>query len=336
MIFGYKLLDAPGFAYRGGKSRLHNFISRWIPKNGNIYCEPFAGRGNVFFLSILFSNYNKYILNDNQTIPFLTAINEYDGRKLPVLTKDDIKEMDPNDPLLLLMEPILYWAGGLKSKTSAIGYHNHDLVAYRNELLKAKHLLLQDSVELSEIDAIECMKKYESENDVFMYLDPPYLSGRVGRYDYDSFDRSTMIELLQDAKYNWLLSEYECDDLNDAFSGLKVFQYNIPIMPSGNKVFYKTEVLYTNMDISKGPNRLNFSYHDIPLNATKCILQNKLTLTKEEFMNYVPDHWKSRTIDAQFNRLCNTPSTYFDGRTLFNLDKLERWEPNSRSQECDT
>lgn len=45
-----KLVDAPYFVYRGGKARLRRFIIRWIPTYGSTYLEPFAGRGNVFFI----------------------------------------------------------------------------------------------------------------------------------------------------------------------------------------------------------------------------------------------------------------------------------------------
>ena len=41
----------PGFAYPGGKVRLRKWLVSMMPREGRRYIEPFAGRGNVFWLA---------------------------------------------------------------------------------------------------------------------------------------------------------------------------------------------------------------------------------------------------------------------------------------------
>lgn len=44
-------IDAPFFPYPGGKARQRRTIARFLPENASVYAEPFAGRGNVFFIA---------------------------------------------------------------------------------------------------------------------------------------------------------------------------------------------------------------------------------------------------------------------------------------------
>src|ERR1035438_5680299 len=63
-----------GFTYSGGKMKLSKYISPFMPPSGRIYCEPFAGLGNVYWNIALTSEYEAWRLNDIRTHPFFCAL----------------------------------------------------------------------------------------------------------------------------------------------------------------------------------------------------------------------------------------------------------------------
>ena len=63
--------------YPGGKGRLARFIISQLPEHGRSYIEPFVGRGNLFWTAIDAGlKYDRWWLNDLETIPFSRAIRE--------------------------------------------------------------------------------------------------------------------------------------------------------------------------------------------------------------------------------------------------------------------
>lgn len=320
----YKLVDSPYFPYRGGKARLRRFIVRWLPLSGTTYIEPFGGRGNILFLMKMASNYKRWIINDNMTYPFFEAIKNYNELPFPVIPKEDVDSYMVRDPSnYLILEPLLRWAGGT-SFSGRTGSRNHDLLAYKQRVTLAKKIL--HDVEIYNKDAIDLLEHYPLDDHSFVYLDPPYLAGNVNIYKANSFDRQKMIDILLNAKYKWALSEYECDDLNQAFGEPTIKYHNVYVSPNKSKVKRMTEVLYTNYDTTSGPNRLNFGDSERPLDISIKLMSSFDKLTSQQFMDICPDKWSNHTKNAQFMRLCCLPSMYFDGHYLYNLDKINYWK----------
>ena len=61
-------------AYPGGKVRLAQTIVSFLPKQGRTYCEPFAGRGSIFFAAASRLHFERWWLNDIATSGFFEAI----------------------------------------------------------------------------------------------------------------------------------------------------------------------------------------------------------------------------------------------------------------------
>lgn len=318
-----KLVDVPSFPYRGGKSRLRNFIIRWLPLTGSTYMEPFVGRGNVFFMVKAACNYNNYVINDINTSQFFDAINHYDGSKLPHIEKSQVSNLKNNNTdLYSLLEPIITW------NTSPIGHKKHDLNTYKNNLLYAKKLL--ENTTLYSMDAIQLLESYQLDNNSFVYLDPPYLNGNVGIYKSTDFDRTMMIEILKHAKYRWALSEYECSDLNKAFGRPKIAYNNVYVSPKPGIQKRSIEVLYTNYPIDNGPNIIDFGYANtmhISRHAMK-IFNNYPMITKDYFTTICPVAWSKRRISIEFELLTKYPIAYFDGHILYNISLISEWPPD--------
>jgi hypothetical protein len=69
--------QSPSIAYPGGKARLAQEITAFLPRRGRTYVEPFVGRGNLFWSAASAGlKYERWWLNDTSTIPFFRAIKE--------------------------------------------------------------------------------------------------------------------------------------------------------------------------------------------------------------------------------------------------------------------
>jgi hypothetical protein len=77
------LMQKITFSYPGGKARLAPALVEMMPRTGGLYCEPFAGRGNVFFHAAQVLKFERWQLNDRKQAPFFRAIKR-NGGNIPV------------------------------------------------------------------------------------------------------------------------------------------------------------------------------------------------------------------------------------------------------------
>lgn len=107
-------------AYPGGKCRLAKTICSFAPQFGGTYCEPFAGRGNVFWTAAGILKYRRWWLNDIGTKPFFDAISKVGNTvEVPYRTRNDwadtredyyrYKDADSDEARIL--EPFLTFSG---------------------------------------------------------------------------------------------------------------------------------------------------------------------------------------------------------------------------------
>jgi hypothetical protein len=308
-------IDAPFFCYRGGKARLRRFIVRWCRLNGSTYVEPFAGRANVFFLMRYLAQFKAYHLNDIQTIPFLRALLNYDGCKLPTLTKDEAVRLScEGDGLAILLEPLIVWAGGLPSKSNFTGSRGHNLRTYREHLLLASQLLR--GVNLTSEDALSVVDLYSEDPKAFLYIDPPYLGARLKEYNSLSVDLLGLWKKLSTAKCSWLYSESACHRISKHLGPPLACFFSVPINASPkSKVRYVREYLWSNY--SWTPRRMDFGDRDRSIVSTShSLIQSFGKLTFDAWKRVVPSTWSNATVLAQFNRLSCWPDYYFDGKSL--------------------
>lgn len=307
-------IESPYFVYRGGKARLRRWIVRFFPPSFSRYVEPFVGRANVYLMARNLFSFTEAVLNDLQTIPWLRAILSYDGRPLPAWSKEEAKQMRESYEAFL-MEPIIFWAGGLRhQKTSVTGHRGHNLETYRRRLLEAQQLLR--GCYLTEMEACEMLLQVPA--DSFVYLDPPYLKASVGSYADHMLNREWMIEILKRAPYPWLLSEYECQDLNEAFGGPVARLHNVyvtpsPKMPGGKRMI---EALYSNYD--PRPLALDFQDSTSPSKrAIELFCQAGTPLSEAGFVALGSELWSPAVAESEFHKLTKWPYAYFDGIHLF-------------------
>jgi site-specific DNA-adenine methylase len=223
---GYPRVDlhkVPGFRYRGGKFRLRRWLIRWCPLAGSTFVEPFAGRANMYFLMRQVGKFQNYVLNDKRTIPFFRSILNYDGTPFQWPDEDEFWRAGED---LRFMEPCIFWDGSTATRVNGkkgsfkINESQGRIVnpkLYRRKILRIQAMLKQDRVNFSEDDACAVIDYYAWDKDAFLYIDPPYLKASVDAYDDKMLDRKDFIRTLKDCRARWMLSEYYCQDLVEAF-----------------------------------------------------------------------------------------------------------------------
>ena len=321
-----KLSLVPGFRYRGGKYKLRRFIARWCPLSGSTFCEPFAGRGNVLLLMKQIAKYDRWVLNDQRTIPFFQSILGYDGTPFEWPTEEEYRAREESgDNSWRFMEPIIFWDGstslkhnGAKSTFKINSSHGRETSPkrYRRTILRAQRTLRD--VELPSQCALKEIAEHADDPDAFLYIDPPYLGADVNAYDDSMLDRNKFIKLLKSCRCRWLLSEYPCEDLNNAF-GPPVGRIRKVKVLAGTPDRIKeltgkqrtvTECLWANFDAR--PQVMDFGYNVQPLYTSRRILGDELVSFKK-WLKLVPSHWSRQQAKDEYEKLCYHPEYYYDG-----------------------
>jgi site-specific DNA-adenine methylase len=201
----------PGFAYPGGKARLAKTLVSFMPRSGGTYAEPFAGRANVFWLAATTLQFSNWWLNDLRTGAFLDAIISHGSTlEVPEHTRQEFERQKiarhTGDPTAILLEPYLSYSGAgyaasyRPTKGAPLRHH------YQNTLRRANQILIQTQATITSLDWKLVVA--ELNDDDFAYLDPPYAAAKVHGYAPDDIDHKEMVEILKNARFRWLLSEY--------------------------------------------------------------------------------------------------------------------------------
>ena len=201
----------PGFAYPGGKKRIRNSIVSYIPKSGNTYAEPFAGRANVFWKAATTLQFSHWHLNDLRTAGFLSAIISHGNTiKVPEHTRVEFERQkaarEHGDPIAILLEPYLSYSGAGYAASYRPAQGSPLRQHYQNTLRRANQILMQTQATITSLDWKLVVA--ELNDDDFAYLDPPYAAAKVHGYGPGDIDHMEMVSILKKARFRWLLSEY--------------------------------------------------------------------------------------------------------------------------------
>jgi site-specific DNA-adenine methylase len=199
-----------------------------MPRTRKVYCEPFAGRGNVFFCVRGHGfKFDRWILNDPTTNVFFKALLDISLRdQIPrILTKElatalNRKAREDRDPLAMLMSVRTGYSGSIIGRCSDATFRSWNrnggsgrkrfITAIRN----ARRVLTWDPpAELWDDDGLDVIDKARS--GWFLYVDPPYLGCSEGLYDrvdgQDEWHADMINRLHHASKRNvkWMLSGYD-------------------------------------------------------------------------------------------------------------------------------
>ena len=207
-------MKTPAFSHMGGKARLRKWLLQYFPDSGRRYCEPFAGKANVYFAARLQLQFTSWMLADIDP-RFLIALSCANFDKLPdSVSKDEfsfwVKAASVNGDLQQvswLIEPRITYAGkGYRygyngSSGTHVGYSGSN---YRKVCEAARGLIQGVSIWQRSWESMLPMLEAGD----FAYLDPPYYETLAS---FENVDHVQLIDALNTAKFDWAISGYRSD-----------------------------------------------------------------------------------------------------------------------------
>jgi len=243
-------------SYIGGKKKQQSWITSFIPKDIEIYCEPFSGQFWVFFgmdlneypklKTIVYNDYNP--LNYN----LYKCINNHQ-RLLEECEKLTVQEINKttnpiceeqfnqfqseifasgftiNYPDYSIAAKYVYvltqvFSGANPAKSKFIdlkGKYHSKFTSFKNKLKNEKWQKMFESItNVDNLDFEEVIKNYDSEKTYF-YTDPPYFIVGEGSYysnhDFGREDHERLANVLNNVNGKFSLSYYDFPQLHEWF-----------------------------------------------------------------------------------------------------------------------
>lgn len=256
------------FRYYGGKQRIVDDVLGMIPKH-RTYVEPFAGGASVFWynrnpapLEVL-NDKDEYLINFYRCLQDMENYKDlwhrltytpYSRSELGKANQiwKDWKEGKEVDFVTLAWSFFVNINQGFAGDLNSGWGYEKEIYSlsnrrYFNRISQLKHFRERiKNAQINCIDALECIKLYDSDK-TFFYTDPPYVGTGQGHYSgYTQDSLNDLITLLTNIKGKFLLSHYDNDACNLLFR-----KEVIPALNSSNKMAdnsnnYREEVLYYN------------------------------------------------------------------------------------------
>lgn len=226
--------------YPGSKWRIAKELVGLIPDHHS-YLEPFFGSGAVLFTKEP-SRIETINDLDSEVVDLFKCIKE-DADKLAMLAYNTPYSREIYDEAFKVREYddkyekslaflIRCWQGhGFRTNGYKVGWKN-DVQGRERAYALWNWNRLQEwivniaarlkMVQIENRPAIELICRYDFEN-VFMYLDPPYLletrTGKQYKHEMSDSDHKNMLELLQHTKAKVMISGYESNLYNEYLGG---------------------------------------------------------------------------------------------------------------------
>ena len=252
--------------YYGGKHYIAKYLLELIPPH-NLYIEPFFGGGNMFFskppskmeiindlADNIYALYN-VIADENKykELQHRIELTPYHAK-----LRDDYKKK-LNEELTIEDRAFYYLYVNRTSFNGCGGFSCTKLI--RNNMIRSVSDYLSLIPHLEEVhnrlrnavvenkDALDLIQKYD-DNDVFFYLDPPYVhSTRKSTQKYmiemSDKDHEKMVDLILKQKAKIMLSGYD----NDIYNKLVENKWNKLELESPNTGSDSIEYVWLNYEI---------------------------------------------------------------------------------------
>lgn len=258
--------------YPGAKNRIADWICGYIPQH-KVYVEPYFGSGAVFFNKIparietlndidgKVVNYFKIVRDHAQELAALLDMTPFSRDEYYYACEDLPEDTDLERARKFAVRcwqgfgcSNLYRNGFRSSQQSRSPHTTKEWGCLPERLLEASKRLKNAQIE--NIPAVELIKRYNTE-DVFLYIDPPYLRGirknYLYRYEMEDGDHIELLELLTEHPGKVLLSGYESKMYDDMLPGWKKVQKRT----QAEAGIARIETLWMNYEIGQQNLKLN-------------------------------------------------------------------------------
>lgn len=255
---------------KGGKWKHSNRLLELIPDH-KLYVEPYFGSGAIFFkkkgcnLSVLNDidgdvvNLFKVIRDKPLDLAYAIDMTPYSREEYNDCYKEDgnINSIEKARRFLVRSNMAFgvtssYKPGwrisGVKDSVRREARTNKEWNRLPNSIVNISAMLKNAEIECR--DAIEVIEKYNNDN-VFMYIDPPYvLSTRYRDYykhELSDEDHIKLLEVINKSKAKIMLSGYD----NEIYSRYLNEWTKLSFKVAGEKGIIKVETLWMNYDINE-------------------------------------------------------------------------------------
>lgn len=259
--------------YYGGKGTMFNNIIEYFPdkKTFDTYIEPFAGSYTVglkYCEDVPIEIYNDLNRNVYSLYKVLQDSDLYKQFKekcdLMVYNEDlrkEYRESLKNNNLSIVDRSYMFFYVNRTSHNGIGGFSINTVI--RRNMSKSISDMLSTIDKMDELhqrlskvivinkNAFDIIEKYKDNENVFMYLDPPYHQSTrtAARYEVDmsNEEHSRFIDLVLDSKAKMLISGYDCklyDKLVD--NGWSKIQFKVKTVSGNKKPKTKIESLWKN------------------------------------------------------------------------------------------
>ncbi len=186
-----------------------------LPKSGRIYCEPFCGRGNIFWCAVSQGiTYEKWWLNDTITIPYFRAIKEIGNTiEVPECSRSEYEKhreaFKSGDQTATLLEPFLTFGGNGYLYSGFRGTRKGGVSSsgYQRTLRGCHRIIQRTRPRLSSLDWETMGLEKLGPQDVVV-IDAPYPDTEVAAYTDETVDYVALVDTLLSAKFRWVLCGY--------------------------------------------------------------------------------------------------------------------------------
>jgi DNA adenine methylase len=236
--------------YPGGKQKAIAKIINYIPPSFQEYREPFIGGGSVFFHILQTDPSLNYWINDlneelyhfwlqskinlTELVDLVWDIkkNKTDGRALfkHLAQADTTKMTSLERAVRFFVLNRISFSGTIESG----GYSEASFIGrFTNSSIDRLAALDQCLVntQITNLDYRHLLKKLGK--DVFVFLDPPYLSncdsklyGKKGNL-HTFFDHKRFAQLMKDCPHKWLITYDDCEEVRSNFSFAFIYEWKL-------------------------------------------------------------------------------------------------------------
>ena len=227
--------------YIGGKFRMAEWISTYIPNNIETYVEVFGGAYWVYLKTDVYRNpklnktvyndYNRYMVNlfeccrtpkefYDYMIDIKSQVKElHDSYREEIFETKDINDVRLGDFEFGMKYAYVItqgWSGHNPEKQNFIdlrGKYESLFESFRKRLLKPEYIKRLELIDICEnLDYSDVIEKYDSPS-TFFYCDPPYWQREdfYSLHEFDRDDHQTLCEQLKGIQGDFALSYYNFD-----------------------------------------------------------------------------------------------------------------------------
>ena len=233
--------------YPGGKSRAINDIMPMIPEFKE-FREPFVGGGSVFIqLKQQYPEKNFWINDFNSELYLLWHVAKTNMQKLTFkineikenykngralyhyLVEEEFKDEIDRAARFFVLNRITFSGTTDSGGYSQKAFEGRFTESSINRLNKINPIL--SGIEITNLDYEELVVK--DGNDVFIFLDPPYLSskksklyGKNGNLHFN-FDHERFAYVMSTCKHKWLITYDDSPEIRKLFSFANIKEWNL-------------------------------------------------------------------------------------------------------------